>query len=231
MSCAKLILSAILCLIQMLIPLNYILGQQGINRQIEDPKVVKESSEDPLIPVWNGVQEAQRRYRTGCGKITEVRASKLFLHPLIFRGSFCASGTQQFHMEYVEPESIRLVFNHQYLNVTTGREKKTTEIVDIGNAVVKTQRYFSAADSLKNLRSNFTIQIEELRDSYAMKLIPRSRQFKQKVNYVNIVLRKKDFLLKSLEIDGKSGVNSIFAIEMTGLNTAIEEDVFKVITP
>jgi outer membrane lipoprotein-sorting protein len=231
MAFAKQFVTAVLCLLQIIISLNPLIGSQNGAPQPANQNVTRESGEELLTLVWNGVQEAQKRYSTGCGSITEVRTSKLLLHPMIFRGRLCASGIDKFQMEYGEPDPIRLVFNGKYLNVTTGKGKKTTEILEIGSAVSKTRRYFSAADSLINLKSSFTIRIDESPDSYTMKLVPRSRQFKQRVNYVTVELRKRDFLLKTLEIDGKSGVNSIFKLEFNELNKNINQDVFKVIMP
>jgi len=48
---------------------------------------------------------------------------------------------------------------------------------------------------------------------------------------VIVKLGKDDFLLRSLEIDGKSGVNSVFTIQITALNLEISEDTFKVYRP
>ena len=227
----KRLFARILCLIQVFLILSSPSGCQERSAQPANPKTVRESGDELLIRIWNGVQEAQKRYSTGCGTLTEIRTSKLLFRPLKFHGKFCASGTDKFQLEYIEPEPIRLVFDRKYLNVTTGTKKRITEVIDIGGAVSRAQRYFSAADSIKNLRNNFAIEIEESSDSYTMKLVPRSRQFMQRVNYVVVVLRKRDFLLKKLEVDGKSGVNSVFSIDIDALNTDISEDVFMVIKP
>jgi hypothetical protein len=48
---------------------------------------------------------------------------------------------------------------------------------------------------------------------------------------VVVKLAKEDFLLRSLEVDGKSGVNSVFAIEITSFNSAIPPSTFEVIRP
>jgi hypothetical protein len=228
---AKHLWAPVLFLLPICISLNPLSSSQSSALRTSNPNIKKESGEELLVRVWNGVQEAQTRYSSGCGRITETRTSKLLAQPLIFRGRFCASGTEKFQLEYIEPEPLRLVYNHQYLNVTTGREKRTTEVLEIGDAVARTQRYFSTADSVRNLKNSFEIELEESSASYKMKLVPRSRRFKQRVNYVIVVLRKSDFLLRTLEIDGKSGVNSVFSIEIDNFNTSAGEDVFKVYKP
>jgi hypothetical protein len=231
MSCAKCFYAVILCLPLIFGSPDLLSGSQESPSRTQSPSVEKNKGEELLARVWKGVQDAQTRYSSGCGRITETRTSKLLVRPLVFRGRFCASGTEKFQLEYFEPEPVRLVFNRQYLNVTTGRETKNTEVLDIGAAVARTQRYFSTADSIRNLKSNFVIDLEESAVFYKMKLVPRSQRFKQRVNYVAVVLRKNDFLLRTLEIDGKSGVNSVFSIEMDALNADISEDVYKVHKP
>ncbi len=44
-------------------------------------------------------------------------------------------------------------------------------------------------------------------------------------------LNKRDFLPQSLEVDGKSGVNSVFAIDVTSVNVKIPTETFEVIKP
>jgi len=194
-----------------------------------DPRT--ENSENLLTTIWNGVQEAQIKYSTGCGKVTETRSSRLLTRPLIFRGKFCASGMKRFSLEYSEPEALRLVFNEDYLNVSTGKERSKTEVFKIGDYVRRTQQYFSKDNSLKNLKGNFIITAREYPAFYEMKLVPRSQRFKQRVNYVVVRLRKGDFLLRSFEIDGRSGVNSIFTIEIDSLNQKVSDELYRVYKP
>ena len=51
------------------------------------------------------------------------------------------------------------------------------------------------------------------------------------MNYVVVKLAKENFLLRSLEVDGKSGVNSVFTVELTSFNAAIAPGTFEVIKP
>jgi outer membrane lipoprotein-sorting protein len=183
---------------------------------------------DLFARVWEGVQNAQDQHETGCGHITEVRTSKLLVHPLIFRGKFCASGMKKFNLEYFEPERLRLVFNKDYMNVTTG---KRTEVFKIGDNVRRTQKYFSREDSEKNLKESFEISIRESSAAYVMKLVPRSRRFKDKIHYIGVTLRKSDFMLRELEIDGTNGVHSLFTIEMESLDQDVDKDTYRIYIP
>lgn len=220
-----------LCLMAALFSLNTSYGRQGNppGDQIADRLGAKE--EDLLEFVWVGVQQAQKQYTSGCGEIVETRSSKLLRHPLTLRGTFCADGMERFRLEYLKPDSTRLVFNKQFLNVTAGEDRKIMEILDVGSAVSRTQRYFSRGESLKNLRKNFAIRCQESEDAYTLQLLPRSRQFKQKLEHMVVVLRKPDFLLQGLEIAGTNGVTSVFQIEIRELNREMDHDVFQVRKP
>ncbi len=221
----------IFCFLTLCIGRSAMSGTQE-NRPYPRGAVVKTESEEELLSkIWNGVQEAQVKYKTGCGRITEVRTSSLLTKPLVFHGKFCASGMDKFSLEYFEPERIRLVFNRDYLNVTTGKEKRTTEVLRIGGNVARTQQYFSKSNSIKNLKDNFVISVKESPAAYVMRFVPRSRRFSQRVNYVTVTLRKSDFLLSTLEIDGRSGVNSVFTIEIEELNKYIGDGPFEIYRP
>src|ERR1035441_7186750 len=74
---------------------------------------------DLMTTVWDGVQRAQKEFTSGCGKIVETRTSLLLARPMVFRGKFCAAGMDRFALEYTEPEPVRILFNKDYLNVTT----------------------------------------------------------------------------------------------------------------
>jgi len=192
------------------------------------PGMLASQSDDLLNHVWNGIQQAQKKYTSMCGNITETRTSNLMVKPLVLHGKFCAEGTTKFSLEYVEPSSMRIRFNENYLNVTNGGD---TQVREIGKNVRRVQSYFGSENSLGNAKKNFTITVREDSSDYRMKLVPRTGTFRDKLNFMVVKLDKKDFLLRSLEVDGKSGVNSVFVIDVTSMNPKIPEDMFEVYKP
>ena len=185
-------------------------------------------SDDLLNRVWNGILQGQKRYTSMCGTITETRTSNLMVKPLVLHGKFCAEGTTKFSLEYVEPSSMRIRFNENYLNVTSGGN---TQVTEIGKNVRRVQTYFGGDNSLANVKKNFTITVQEDGRDYEMKLVPRTNTFRDKLNYMVVKLDKNNFILRSLEVDGKSGVNSIFAIDVNSMNPKIPADMFEVYKP
>jgi outer membrane lipoprotein-sorting protein len=147
---------------------------------------------------------------------------------MVLRGKFCAEGTSRFALEYFEPASVRIRYNDNYLNVTTGDK---TEVMEVGSSVRRAQSYFSRENSIGNLKKNFAITVQEESGDYEMKLVPRTDKFRRRLNYLAVKLDKRDFLLRSLEVDGKSGVNSVFVIGVTSLNPKIPAETFEVYKP
>jgi outer membrane lipoprotein-sorting protein len=192
------------------------------------PGVLAAQSDDLLSQVWQGIQQAQKKYTSSCGTITETRTSSLMVKPLVLRGKFCAEGTTRFALDYFEPSSERIRFNENYLNVTTSG---TTEVMDIGKSVRRAQSYFGRENSLGNLKKNFTITVQEDSRDYQMKLVPRSDTFRGRLNYLVVKLDKRDFFPRALEVDGKSGVNSVFAIDVSSMNPKLPADTFEVYKP
>ena len=192
------------------------------------PGVLVGQSDDLLDKVWNGIQQAQKKYTSMCGTITETRTSNLMVKPLVLHGKFCAEGTTKFSLEYVEPTSMRIRFNENYLNVTTGG---TTQVREMGKNVRRVQSYFGGENSLGNVKKNFKITVQEDGRDYRMKLVPRTNTFRDKLNFMIVKLDKKDFMLRSLEVDGKSGVNSVFVIDVNSMNPKIPADEFEVYKP
>jgi outer membrane lipoprotein-sorting protein len=185
-------------------------------------------SDDLLTRIWDGVQQAQQKYTSNCGTITETRTSSLMVKPMVLRGKFCAEGTTRFALEYSEPAKVRIRYNDNYLNVTTGDR---TEVMEVGNSVRRAQSYFSRENSIGNLKKNFTITVREDSGEYEMKLVPRTDAFRRRLNYLVVKLDKRDFLLRSLEVDGKSGVDSVFVIDVNSLNPKIPAETFEVYKP
>jgi outer membrane lipoprotein-sorting protein len=192
------------------------------------PRVLVGESDDLLNQVWDGIQQAQKKYTSMCGTITETRTSDLMLKPLVLHGKFCAQGTTKFSLEYVEPSRMSIRFNENYLNVTSGGN---TQVREIGKNVRRLQSYFGGENSLGNVKKNFTISVKEDGPDHQMKLVPRTNTFRDKLNFMVVKLDKKDFLLRSLQVDGKSGVNSIFVIDVTSMNQKIPKDTFEVYKP
>jgi outer membrane lipoprotein-sorting protein len=192
------------------------------------PTVVSAQSDELLSRIWEGVQQAQKKYTSSCGTITETRTSSLMVKPLVLRGKFCAEGTTRFALEYFEPASVRIRYNENYLNVTTGGK---TEVMEVGSSVRRAQSYFSRENSIGNLKKNFTITVQEDGRDYEMKLVPRTDNFRRRLNYLVVKVDKQDFLLRSLEVDGKSGVNSVFAVDVNSVNPKIPAETFEVYKP
>jgi hypothetical protein len=201
---------------------------QSHDLQFHDLQSHDVPTDDLLTKVWNGVQQAQNKFTSTCGTIVETRTSSLMSRPLVLRGKFCAEGTTRFALEYSEPARMRIRYNQNYLNVTTGDE---TEVLEVGGSVRRAQSYFSRESSLGNLKKNFTISVQEDSQDFAMKLVPRTDTFRRRLNYLVVKLDKQSFLLRSLEVDGKSGVNSVFVIDVTSLNPKIPAETFEVAKP
>ena len=193
------------------------------------PSLLAAQSDDLLMRVWNGVQQAQGKFTTGCGSVVETRTSRLIVKPMVLRGKFCAEGMTRFSLEYFAPNDLQIRFNTNYLNVTGGDGK--TEVLDIGSGVRRAQSAFSRATSIEKLKKDFTITVQEDSREYEMKFVPRSDAFRRRLNYLVVKLNKRDFLPRSLEVDGKSGVNSVFLINFTTLNTKLPAETFEVYKP
>src|ERR1700722_9149399 len=135
------------------------------------PGMLPAQSDDLLSRIWEGVQQAQKKYTSSCGTITETRTSSLMVKPMVLRGKFCAEGTTRFALEYSEPASVRIRYNEDTLNVTTGGK---TEVMEVGSNVRRAQSYFSRESSIGNLKKNFTITVKEDSGDFEMKLVPRT---------------------------------------------------------
>ena len=192
------------------------------------PATLPAQSDDLLTRIWDGVQQAQKKYTSSCGTITETRTSSLMSKPMVLRGKFCAEGLNRFSLEYSEPSKVRIRYNENYLNLTTGDK---TEVMEVGGSVRRAQSYFSRETSIDNLKKNFTITVQEESGDYEMKLVPRTDNFRHRLNYLVVKLGKQDFLLRSLEVNGKSGVDSVFAIDVNSLNPKIPAETFEVYKP
>ena len=191
-------------------------------------EVLTAQSDDLLNRVWDGIQQAQKNYKSMCGTLTETRTSNLMVKPLVLRGKFCAEGTTKFSLDYFEPSSMKIRLNENYVNVTTG---DNTQVMDIGKNARRAQSYFGQDKSLGNLKKQFAVTVQKHDRDYEMKLVPRTEAFRSRLNYMVVKLDKKDFMLRSLEVDGKSGVNSVFAIDVTSMNPTIPADMFEVYKP
>jgi outer membrane lipoprotein-sorting protein len=124
---------------------------------------------------------------------------------------------------------MRIRFNTDYLNVTNG--DGNTEVLDIGSGVRRAQSAFSRENSIDGLKKNFTIVAQENSREYELRFVPRTEAFRRRLNYLVVKLDKRDFLPRSLEVDGKSGVNSVFLINFTTLNEKLPAETFEVYKP
>ena len=193
------------------------------------PSMLAAQSDDLLMRVWNGVQQAQGKFTTGCGSVVETRTSKLMVKPMVLHGKFCAEGMTRFSLEYFAPNAMHIRFNTDYLNVTNG--DGNTEVLEIGSGVRRAQSSFSRENSIEGLKKNFAIVAQENSREYELRFVPRTDAFRRRMNYLVVKLDKHDFLPRSLEVDGKSGVNSVFLINFTSTNQKLPAETFEVYKP
>ncbi|HEY0308332.1 MAG TPA: hypothetical protein VGB94_09230 [Acidobacteriaceae bacterium] len=193
------------------------------------PGVLHAQSDELLTHLWQGIQQAQQKVTTACGTVTETRTSRLMVRPMVLHGKFCMEGTTKFMLEYFAPHAMHIRFNVDYLNVSS--DGQPAEAFEIGNSVRRAQSSFSRENSIDRLKKDFTITVQESVRVYEMKLVPRSERFRRRLNYMVVKLDKRDFLPRSLEVDGKSGVNSVFAIDITTVNATIPQETFTVTKP
>ncbi len=184
---------------------------------------------DLLARIWDGVQQAQAHTTTACGTVVETRTSPLMVKPIVLHGKFCAEGAVRFWLEYLPPHAMTVRFNTDDLNAT-GSDGET-EIVDIGSGVRRAQAAFSREGSLAGLEKDFTIAVHEDDREYELKFLPRADVFRRRLNLLVIKLSKRTFLPRSIEVDGKSGVSSVFAIDITATNEKLPAGIFEVKKP
>jgi len=187
-------------------------------------------SRELLDRIWRGVEQAQERHESGCGKLTETRVSALLVRPLVMHGTFCAAGLDRFRVDYEGPNPARVVYNRGVLNVWTDGGRRT-EVFDVSHAVQRAQSYFSGPRSSANLEHDFSITATETSDRYALLLLPVSGRIAGRVKRVAVELGKVDFLPRRIEIDGKSGVDSIFETRIEKLDAPLNESLFEVYRP
>jgi len=188
--------------------------------------VLTAQSNDLLTRIWTGVQQAEAKFTTGCGTMTENRTSTLMVKPLVLHGKFCAEGTNRFMLEYFEPNPIQILLNGDSLYITTADGK--TQEMDISHDIRRVESPLSGKSSLDSLKKNFTVSAQENSRDFEMKLIPRAQSLRHRLNYLVLKLNKQDFLPRSIEVDGKNGVTSVFTLDMTSVNRKLPEDTFEV---
>jgi len=193
------------------------------------PAILSAQSDDLLTRIWTGEQQAQAKFTTACGTVTEIRTSKLMVKPLVLRGRFCAAGTDRFTLDYTEPTPMRLRLNGNILNVKEADGK--TQVMNIASDIQRFQSSFSGKNSLDSLTKDFTVTPQEDIQDFELRLTPRSEGLRRRFNYIVVKLNKHDFLPRSLEVDGKSGVNSAFTFNITSSDIKLPEDTFEVLKP
>lgn len=177
--------------------------------------------------IRQGVEDAQRRHSAGCGALTETRTSPLLTRPLTLQGTFCAAGIDRFRLEYAGADAVLIIYNDGALNLSTDGGQHT-EAFDVGRSVKRAQSYFSGPDAFQNLERDFSIEVQDARDRYVLRLVPTSGRIARRVTRVMVELGKSDFLPSRIEIEGKSGVTSTFDIRVDILDAAPDPSRFKV---
>jgi len=145
---------------------------------------------------------------------------------MILAGRFCVAGTDRFRLDYAEPNPIRIIYNAGALNVSLDGGRHI-EAFEVGQAVERTQGYFSGPRARQNLEHDFAIRIAEIGDRVELDLRPVAGRVARRVTRV-VVEFSRDFLPHRLDITGKNGVSSRFEIRMTEPGAKTDEAMFKV---
>lgn len=191
-------------------------------------QVAQEAAMQDLTPrVWAGVQRAQQ-HETIEGELTETRTSSLLARPMVLRGTFAVQGTTAFRLDYTTPPRMTIVYQRGYVNVTMGRQ---TEAFEAGSGVARAMSYFGKPDSLENLKRDFATTVLEAGGSYVLRMEPLAGRFKSRTGPIVATFRADDFTITRLEINGRSGVKSVFDIRIRKVDGALDPAMFSLYRP
>lgn len=183
--------------------------------------------EDLTQRVWEGVQRAQR-HETIEGDLIETRTSPLLARPMVLRGTFAVQGTSAFLVEYTTPHRMKIVYQRGYVNVTTGRQ---TDAFESGSGVARALSYLGKPDSLDNFRRDFATTAEEVGGAYVLRMEPVAGRFKSRTGPIVATFRADDFAITRLEINGRSGVKSVFDIRIRRMDARLDPKIFDLYRP
>jgi hypothetical protein len=198
------------------------------NAQVNSQQSPTDPASGLLSRIWAGIQEAQR-HSSACGSFTETRTSPLLVRPRVLHATFCVQGTVGFRVAYKEPDSLTIIYRDRYINIISGREKRT-EAFEAGAGVARAMTYFSSPDSIERLRRDFRVSAEETKSSYFLRLEPVSGRFKERVGPL-VTTFDGDFRITRLEINGRNGVRSIFDISIERVDVPLDPKTFELYRP
>ena len=105
-------------------------------------------SDDLLTRIWDGVQQAQDKFTTGCGTMVETRTSNLMVKPMVLHGKFCAEGMTRFSLEYFAPNPHAHPLQYG-LSQCNQRAMERPRYLEIGSGVRRAQSSFSRENSIE----------------------------------------------------------------------------------
>ena len=181
-------------------------------------------SDDLLARILAGSQQAQTKFNTVCGKMTETRTSPLMSKPMVLKGKFCTQGSSKFSIAYSAPHPMQLWLNGSDLTMTTDKGK--TRHVDIGRDLRRVQATFNGKAPSDSLKKDFAATEQQTASEFEVKLVPRAERLHRRINSLDIKLDKQTFLPRMFTIVGSNGVTSVFVFDVTSMNAKLPAGTF-----
>jgi len=181
---------------------------------------------------------SQQATETLQGRFSQEKTLALFKEPERSTGRFTYARPDRMRLDYDSPSEVVLLLDGDEL-LTYYPELKEAERFDVRKQKKRVFNHLIGKEGLDQLQKNFTIELSDGNDgdlapgesSRKLHLVPRRRQLKKRIAYIDLWIRSSDNAPLQYFIAEKNGDTTLFRLEQVAVNDELREGVFDLELP
>lgn len=166
--------------------------------------------------------------RTFTARFTESTTSPLLERPLLARGTVAAERPFRVALDYMEPETRRVLIDGDTM-IVTWPSRSIRQVRDIGASRRRVQKYF-VDGSADDLRSHFTITARRVDDGlgdYLVTMVPKRTQIQEGLARLELWLHQETLLMTSMRITFPNGQEKLMTFTEVRPNAPLDPATFQ----
>jgi outer membrane lipoprotein-sorting protein len=200
-------------------------ARSGVAQSRQPPAgAVAAASAESFDQLYERGQHANAAIRTLTARFTETTTSSLLVRPLVASGTLAVERPARVVLHYSQPESRVVLIDNNKMTVSW----PTYQVIDVGSAVGRVQRYFvdgSAAD----LRRQFDIDDRQAGDKtglYRVVMVPKQKRIRDALSQLELTVDRQTFLLASMRMTFANGDTKTMTFENVTPNATLPAGTF-----
>ena len=173
------------------------------------------------------IKDREMGLQTFIAKMQQTKKTQMFKDLLHSEGVIYFDHAGKLLLKMTQPSLVFIFFKGDHLYIHYPDYRKTEETY-IGSNVF--ERYFGLGESIDEFYEQYSIEVfsGNRPDHYHLKMAPKEDRMSKRIEMIDVMIHKTDFLPDQIRILEKDGDDTSIALEFISINQPLPKGIFDI---